>query len=434
MYFLKKTILIFFICSIAGIFLFLVFDNIELPLKSYSRIDNFSQISKQIQKNNFREDFESVCSILENECRIIDRNRYDFLRQHFGESVESASSFEEYAKILNTFMGNIEEPAVKIFSEFDSMSVPVKASLDCGKVIVKNLFYPDFSYFRIGDEILEVDGEKIMQWLTDRTAVFSGSRNDKINASLASLFKKAEFDPEIRKYKIRRGDEIISFSEEIAAYRQIPPIEIIKAEEISILKLTDVSQNSLEILRDFLNESFETSALILDIRNCRSGSVENADSLISMITENGFIQAGNDMVYPNANYSGPLIALISENTSNSGTRIADCLQKYDKCILLGSKTGARVTENTASFRTDFGTVLSVGQDIPIFYERGYFEVSTGVVPHLSFQGDGKSPAEDKLLEFAIEEFRRVCFNIDILRRPVTEYGKMVTENVNSFNG
>lgn len=422
---MKKGILIFLICFSLGSLVFLNLEKISVIFKDYSEAENGS-VSSIADNTNFKDDFKDVCHILENESTIIELSEFTHLKEEYLKRIDSSKSVDDYIEYLKKFMGNIENPHFAFSDEFQNISPCCNAVFKDGKILISDIPSDRNWNLEKGDQLITADGIDILKWLSIRTAFYAGSREDKINSSISDLFRKISVYSDSRELKVLKKNGYSDISLNLKNNDLHSCCNMEKREDIALIKISGISQKSIHEFKEIIPQIVDVKGLVLDIRNCSSGleseANEISDLMMQFCKKNSYDEE-----------SIPVMILTGKNTKNAGTHIAATLRSYDKCILMGEATGPGFND-TKSYRTKSGTVIRIQKDTPIFLGKAFIPQKKGIKPHIDISAYiGVINSEKDIIDIAIEEFHRTCFNIELLKRPVTEYGEIVMENIISYS-
>ncbi len=150
-------------------------------------------------------------------------------------------------------------------------------------------------------------------------------------------------------------------------------------------------QFSAEI--DKLNEQGIT-ALIIDVRGCKEGSVENASSVADLLLPSGAEKTGaiasaidkNGEVYLNftsdtqcITFPKGIIVMIDGVTSGAAELLAAQLRDFSKCTLLGTKTAGEMTLQKI-YELENGSAISLTVAKVKTYNGNFYSDSEGMEP------------------------------------------------------
>jgi len=162
------------------------------------------------------------------------------------------------------------------------------------------------------------------------------------------------------------------------------------------IRLTGFYANTAQQFSDEIDKLNEqgVTALIIDVRGCAEGSVENASAVADLLLPSGAENTGaiasaidkNGNVYQNftsdtqcITFPKGIVVLIDEETSGAAELLAAQLRDFSKCTLLGAKTAGEMTLQKI-YELENGSAISLTVAKVKTYNGNFYADSEGMEP------------------------------------------------------
>ncbi len=187
---------------------------------------------------------------------------------------------------------------------------------------------------RVGDEIVEVDGEDVTSLqLLDIVARIRGPRDTTVQLGIKRGDSNATLVFEIVREKI----EIVSVSKAM-----LPDgVGYVAIETFGNLKVTDQLAEAIRAL-----EEDGATKLVLDLRDNGGGLLDQGCSVADAFLDSGVIvytrMRDTTRAWCEASrrtlWDGPMVVLVNGNSASASEIVAGALQDYDRAPVIGEKT------------------------------------------------------------------------------------------------
>ncbi len=203
----------------------------------------------------------------------------------------------------------------------------------------------DQNDLRIGDRILEIDGEQIWErYIPDVTAMLEGEAETTVKLKIQRP-AKSTFNVELKRQNVLRS---------------IVPYYGMLNDQIAYIKMNHFwgqSADSVKYALEKLQASNDLGGLVLDMRNNNGGSAFEAVELVNLFVPKDKLvyevrsRNGEPKVYKTENepiaLDLPLTILIDQYTSSAPELVSAALQDYDRAVIIGENSfGKGLTQQT----------------------------------------------------------------------------------------
>jgi C-terminal processing protease CtpA/Prc len=213
--------------------------------------------------------------------------------------------------------------------------------------------------------------------------------------SEANLYLKSEKATSI-KVKILRGSKTLEMNIETALLFE-EPFSYTPAEGTSgILKINKLFQPCVERIKEKIVPRIkeQRKTLILDLRNCYEGEIEEARKLINLFLKEpkiGYFEKKGTAIETLSSMdeapleSLPLIVWTNEATMGSGEAVAGVLKEFKKAKIIGLETPGLVAKQDFFPMEDGSGILLTSSLFHLNSGKTLWE--TGVMPDVKIEGE-----------------------------------------------
>ena len=306
----------------------------------------------------------------------------------------------------------------KLEEYFGVMKLPVNVKNINDKIIVNDILQ-NSSLFKLGDEIIEVDNELIINKKTILKNLLIGSNLSATNRNIAN--NSIRTNKNIINVKVKRDDNIINFQEttinkNLTTNYKIPKNKIQEiSSEISYLFIKELNKNDIDSV---FNRHKSKNGVILDFRGYPD-DFSSVRAIFNYVFEKEFI--ADLLITPTINnsgnfkkinqthktfytpiYNGNIVILIDENTQSASEYITMVLSYSENVTIIGSETSG--TDGPAKIIKLPGNVSVNMTRLGLYTKDGKQTQKTGIIPDIKIKNTINSIKnnEDLVLVKAIE--------------------------------
>lgn len=224
------------------------------------------------------DDFLEICEILKDKKSFVtQRLDFDALSADYLSQVKATTNSIDYGKLLVKFFAELKNGHTSI--QFNRYKANYFATIIDNRVFVESIRNKSFNYENLlpKDEILEIDGTPVMEWLASELPYAEASTSHyRIVKASYGIF--ASYTDTVRTFKIRNSEG--ERDVEVKLYKDIQTdgnTQIVEGKMLndSVAYLAIKSMNGKEIFPQFLQayQSLKNSSyIIIDVRENGGGS------------------------------------------------------------------------------------------------------------------------------------------------------------------
>ncbi len=388
---------------------------------------SFYEFGQEIESNvldpeEYYEEFLAVVETIDMHYALMERKNLTKkdIKATFDERAELVSNRFEYLELMTELFAKLNNGHARVF-EYRSCAL-VEASILDSRVFISNIGSDKelrALNLEVGDEIIEIDGMPISQWLNEKSKYFGGANSKQKRDLELHVFMKYPFEGETRQYTIRdkKGDvyeiEIefpYNFSHFLGEFTTPLESRVIQTTKgIGYIAINEMTDTAYDLFVKELQHLSYIDTLILDLRENGGGSSLIGDKLFTHLidenTHNWSTLANNsEPNEPNSlRFTGELIVLTSHKTFSAAESFAFDLMSLSNTFFIGDITGGCSGGGPRSFVTDSGLGFSFptrGVDYSVTGDEmeGY-----GLVPDLILKQTHEDLKEgrDTILDYAV---------------------------------
>lgn len=345
----------------------------------------------------------------------------------------SAENELEYELACLQIIGEIQDTHANIWGstgnkieEWKGLNAPpFRTEFTEGRLVVTDYYNPelkDKSGPEIGDVILDINGKKTEEFISEKTKFYPASNHSSMLRDMAyDILKSNEKSVEVR-FSNNQNTEIKTVklypSDSLNIYYLYKKpngdsFRIIDGN-IGYITLANITKKDIPKIKKHL---FNTKGIIIDIRNYPNafiprqlGAFFQKDSGVFVKTTKPVLQNPGEFIFTEVDkipkekkeYPNKAVVLVNENTQSRAEFTAMALQTAKNSVLIGSQTAG--ADGNMTFFYLPGGIYTAFSGIGVYYPDGTETQRIGIVPDIEIKPtvEGIRNGKDELLEKAIE--------------------------------